>query len=255
MNADELKQFTELAKKFEAKDLEEVKKVVQSSMHPVFQDINDGGRAAANADNKQKLEKTQQQLDAEKQAREKAETDLKALEGKAPEATKLKEKYDAEVTLIRQQSEQKVKETEKQLLEERLEVAKAKLSKELEDLKVDPEYASTVLVAREDVVARLKPGEKGKVDVLKAGSQDVTIVPAEGKTAVKHLAEELAEKVPDRWKTSKVKRGSGTHGSGGGGGSDGTIYDNIRNDVAEKTKEQKKQNQTRSGLERLGSRR
>jgi hypothetical protein len=91
MTDEEFKQLEELAGKFEdAKDRGRVAKAIQSKMHPVFQDINDGGRAAANKDNEQKVASLTTERDQLKTRAEKAEGDLKDLDGKAPDATKLR---------------------------------------------------------------------------------------------------------------------------------------------------------------------
>jgi len=256
MTEDELKQFQALAKKFEPKDKETVLKIVQDDIHPVFQDINDGGRAAANDANKKKLDAAETAKTTAEEARKKAEADLAELEGKAPEAAKLKQKYEDEVTKARQEAEAKLSENNKELLEERLEVAKNRLKSSLAKLKIDEEYIETILINRGDIVARLKPCPKGKVDVLKAGSTDLTIVPPEGKSPVDVFAEELAPTVPTKWQKSGVQKGSGTSGSSGGSSGTGDRFTAIREEVKAETKNKQERTAKRSGLERItGSRR
>lgn len=251
MTDEELKQFGELAKKYEAKDKDVVMKIVKDSIHPVFQDINDGGRSAANADSKKKIEDLEKKLETSDAAKTKAEADLAELEGKAPEAAKLKQKYEDEITKVRNTEKDNLSAKDKELLEERLEVAKSRLKTALGKHKIDEEYIDTILLQRGDVLARLKPGPKGKVDVLKAGSTDLTIVPPEGKTAVDIYAEELAPTVPTRWQVSGVKKGSATSGSSGGGSGTGDRFTAIREEVKAETKQKQERSAKRSGLERL----
>lgn len=257
MTDDELKQFEELAGKFEPKDKERVSKVVQSKMHPVFQDINDGGRAAANKDNEKKLSEVTTERDTFKTRAEKAETDLKELEGKAPDATKLREKYEADLRKEREENARKLAEKDQQAVNIRLEVAKQRLVDKLAEAgEVDREYASTVLVQKPEVVNRLQvKAESPDVKVLKQGSTELHIVPADGKDALDHLAEELAANIPDKWKGSKVRSGSGANGGNGGTSGSEDRFENARKRGEGRSKDREKAKETGSGLDRLGSRR
>jgi hypothetical protein len=259
MTDEEFKQLEELAGKFEdAKDRGRVAKAIQSKMHPVFQDINDGGRAAANKDNEQKVASLTTERDQLKTRAEKAEGDLKDLDGKAPDATKLREKYEADLKAEREKHTRELQEKDQTAVNIRLDVAKQRLVDRLaaEGREVDREYAQTVLVQRPDVISRMQVDAKSPdVKVFKQGSTELHIVPAEGRDALDHLAEELAAVVPEKWKGSKVQRGSASNGGTGGGNGKTDRFDAARERGKDRTKGRKEAKDSGSGLERLGGRR
>jgi hypothetical protein len=255
MTEDELKQFGDLAKKFEDKDKDAVLKILKKDVHPVFQEINDGGRSAANADIKPKLEKAEKEAGEFKARAEKAENDLKELEGKAPDAAALRKKYEDDLKKERETLQGQIDAAKKETVEVRLENARQKLIDKLVsgDDQIDREYANTVIANRDDVKARIKLDEKNAVRVLKEGSQDLFIVPADGKDALDHLAGEIAGKVDDKWKGSKVRRGSNTTTGTGGSGTKNE-FDEIRESVKGRSEERSKSREAGSGLDRLGGR-
>lgn len=254
MTEQELKQFEELAAKFETKDKDAVLKVVQAKMHPVFQDINDGGRSAANRDNEKKVTELTTERDQLKTRAEKAEQSLKDIDEKAPDVAKLRKTHEEQLEQLKQQHQQQLDAAKGETTAALLEVAAERLvDKLVKQGKIDEEYARTVLVKKDEVKNRLKVKDR-KIEVLKQGNQELTIVPAEGKDALDHLAEELAEKVDARWKVSSVRRGSAVQGNQGGGGSGKTEFDEVRESVQQQSKEREKARQQGSGLERLGRR-
>lgn len=95
-----------------------------------------------------------------------------------------------------------------------LKVAQSKLQKALEDLGVDPVYAE-VLAEKPEIRRRLKPQEDKAVTVYQEGTE-IPIVGANGKDPLHILAEELHPKVPTKFIVSKVDRGAGGEGLGGG---------------------------------------
>lgn len=254
MTDEELKQFGELAKKFEAKDKEAVLKVVRADIHPVFQEINDGGRTAANTDHKTKLDALTAERDGLKTRAEKAEQDLKELDGKAPDATKLREKYETDLKAERDKHAVELTKRDQDIVGVRLEVAKQRLVEKLasEGREIDPEYASTVVVNRQDIVDRIQvTKDSPDIKVLKAGSRDLHIVPADGKDALDHLADEVAAGVADKWKGSKVRKGSGSNTGAGGSGGSKDRFENIRERAKTRSEEKAKSKEQGSGLDRL----
>lgn len=254
MTDDELKQFGELAKKYEPKDKAAVLKIVQTDIHPVFQDINDGGRTAANADLKPRLDKATADLEAITTRATKAENDLKELEGKAPDATKLREKYEADLKQEREKHQAEINTRDSEVVNVRREVAKTKLVDRLADkYEVDREYASTVLVNRQDINDRIQVDKSSNVKVLKAGSTDLHIVPAEGRDSLDHLAEEVAGSVDAKWKSTKVRKGADSK-SGGGGTGEASRFDAVRERAKGPSQEREAARKAGSGLDRLGGR-
>lgn len=270
MTEDELKQFKELAGKYErGKDKEAVKKIFSESIHEVFQEVNDGGHSAATKTKQAEIDALSTQLTEVKTRAETAEGKLKAFDDKAPDVAKVRETYEAAEKALRQQYDETIKNTEAKftqqltekeqaLLNTRLDVTKRDLVSRLVDPKfgVDKEYAETVLMAKPEVAGRLKVDADGSVKVLKKGSTDMYIVPAEGRTAIDHLAEELGDTVDERWKTTGVRGGSGSRGSEGGGGKAGTgqQFEALRERVQAQEKARSETRAT-SGLDRLGGRR
>lgn len=255
MTKEELAQFTELAKKFEAKDLEEVKTAIQTHAHPVFQDINDGGRRAANTDSDKKVKDAEKKAETEKARADKAQADLDDLNGKAPDAAVLRRKYEADLAQTRKEYEDKLTAKDREFTTERLKTAQLKLADKLDKLGINKEYAETIVVNRDAVKNRIQFVD-GQIRVLKAGSSDVHIVPAADKDGLDHLAEELAPTIDTTWRNSKVKRGSGMTGNE----SDVTVgnakeFDDIRKEVTGRS-EAKKEAEVKapSGIERLRGR-
>lgn len=255
MTAEELTQFKALAKKYEAKDKDEVLGVLKADVHEVFQDINDGGRRAANEANKTKMDSLEAKVTTAEAAKVAAEKKVTELNGQAPDAARLKETYDRSIADLQSTHKTELEAKDGVILTERISNAKKELVTALVKAGIDEEYASTIMVEKAEVRDRLKPGQDGKIQIMKSGS-DLPLVPPGGdKTIYNLLAEELAPTVTDRWKTSKVKRGSGNTGSEGGADDQGaTTFDEIRTEVKERVESrQKSRDKSVSGLDRLRS--
>lgn len=260
MTPEELTQFTELAKKYEAgKDKEAVLKVVKEHAHEVFQDINDGGRSAANKDNEKKLGEKDTEITRIKLELTDAQTKLQEAEKKTPDLTQLRTKYEADIQKLQADHTKALQEKDQLLLDREIDQARDTLVDALEKAGVDREYASAVLVQRPEVKGRLKhrPDDK-KVGVLKKGETELFLVPTESKTAVELLADELAQNVHVKWKTSSVKGGTNTGGSGGtggggagGGGSSADRFEKIRQEEANRSKQSEAARSRPTGIERL----
>lgn len=252
----ELTQFKELAKKFEDKDKDQVLSVLKADIHPVFQEINDGGRAAANKDSDRKLATQKGELDQFKTRAETAETQLTELNGKAPDAAKIKDTYERQLQDQKKEYDTSLTKKDELLLAEKMTTATTALADKLEKLGIDREYATTIVVNRQDVRDRIKPQLDGETQILKKGSDLPLVSPGDGKTVIDLLSAELESTVEPKWRTSKVVRGSGTTGNQGGGDSQpANIYETIRSDTKARTEAKAKDQQTRTtGLERLRGR-
>lgn len=263
MNAEELKQFGELAKKFEPADKDAVLKIVKDDIHPVFQDINDGGRAAANVAAQAKITKAEGERDTALAKVTKAEQDLADLNGQAPDAAKLRKKYEDDLKLAREDWDKKEVAYKNQLRDTRKDTNLDKLVDILADptgpYQVDREYATTVLIKKDDVKGRVLVDDDGKLTVLKEGTTDIPLVPpSEGKKTLLHLlADDVIKTVDTKWKSSKVNRGSGTQGSGGGTGAEDkkAQFTEIRKGVSEKEKVGAERLKQPTGYEKLRSNR
>lgn len=261
MTEDELKQFTELAKKYEPANRDTVTAVIRESAHEVFQEINDGGRAAANRDNQAKLDKATTDLATATTERDKAVEDLKAVGDKIPAAAELRKTYEEDLRKANDQFAVKEVELKNQLKAERHRtVVNSLVDKLVFDHAIDREYAQTIIAQRQDINARISVDEGNKTTVYKEGTTDIPLVaPNDDTTVIDLLATQVAAKVEPKWKTSKVKRGSNNRGSGGEEAvdqGDATEYDAIRKQVQERNDSARDSNNSRkSGHERLAGRR
>lgn len=262
MTPDELKQFGELAKKFEPADKDAVLKIVKDDIHPVFQDINDGGRSAANLANDTKVKAVTKERDDALAKVTKAEKDLADLNGQAPDAAKLRKKYEEDVATAREDFLKKETVLKAQLRDTRKDSHLDKLVDILADptgpYQIDREYATTILIKKPEVVSRLAVDDDGKLTVFKQGSTELPLVPpTDGKKTLLHLvADDVVTGVEAKWKVSGVKRGSGTKGSGAGDvdkGEKGKVFANIRREVETKEKAGAERNKGPSGYDKLRS--
>ena len=259
MNAEELKQWEELTAKFEPTNKDAVLTAIREKAHDVFQDINDGGRAAANRDNQVKIEKAEKDLKDAQDLLEKVKSDYAILEKKTPELADARKAYEEDLRKAQTQFEQKELELKGLLQKERHKNAVTQLVDRLvRDHAVDREYAEAVLAQKPALLERISVDEKtGKVTVYKEGTTDIPLVAPNDETSVIDLlAKQVAEKVDPKWKSSKVKRGSGTRGSGGDEAvetEEGSEYEAIRKERQEIEKTKSDTTSRRGGLERLGS--
>lgn len=270
MTDDELTQFATLAKKYErVKDKEKVLALVSADMHEVFQEINDRGHSAATKAKQADIDKLSGDLTEFKTRAETAEGKLKSFDDKAPDVAKVRETYENAEKALRQEYDKRIqdmtvaqdtalKSKDEALVNVRFGVVKRDLVSKMADSKfgVDKEYAETILVEKPDVKSRIKVDADGSVKVLKKGSTDMFIAPAEGKSPLDHLAEELSEGVEAKWKVSGNGRGSATRGSEGGSAGNGSLsekFDATRARVAESAKAAAAAKTGGSALERLGS--
>lgn len=262
MTPDELKQFGELAKKFEPADKDAVLKIVKDDIHPVFQDINDGGRTAANLANDTKTKALTKERDDALGKVTKAEKDLSDLNGQAPDAAKLRKKYEDDLTAARTDFDTKTVALKNQLKDTRKDNNLSKfvdiLSDPAGDYQINREYAETILIKKPEVAGRVVVDDDGKLTVLKVGTTDIPLVPpSDGKKTLLHLlADDVAPTVEKTWKISGVKRGSNTKGSGGGDGdvsTDKKVFADIRTKTQAKEKAAVESKKGPSGYEKLRS--
>jgi hypothetical protein len=251
----DLTALREMAGRYEAANLEAVRNIIQTNYHPVFQAINDGGRAAANQDSKTKLEAAEAKVTALTTQLTEAQTKVTELTAKTPEAKELVRQHEEAIQKLKDQHAQALKDRDAALATERKDRAMSDLVLDLEKFGVDREYASTVLAKKDEVLDRVRMTPEGKVEVLQAGQKELTITPAKDRTPLSHLAEELAGTVVDKWKTTAVRRGPGVTGSEAGTPGSEQHFDSIRKVVTEAAKKESEGRQKAGeGLARLGGR-
>lgn len=267
MSPEELKQFEELAAKFtpdnelpspgdpntKKKERDIVREIVHGKLHPVFQEINDGGRRAANEEAKTRYATLEQQYNNEKKTREALDAQLRELNGKAPEAAKLQEKYENDLKTTRAEYETKLTAAQRAEFDARVDHSVDLVVLDLIELGVKRPYARTVMAKDEALRSRIAIMPNGKPGVLKAGEKDVFLVPPDGKSVWRLLAEELAPKVENDWKDAKTKSGSGTTGSQGST-QEGNRWQQLREAEKAKSAERSEKKQPKSLSERLGRR-
>lgn len=249
LSATELEQLTELAKKFEGANIDAVHGIIQQHMHPVFQRINDGGRTAANADNKAKIDAAEAKVTDVGAKLAKALKDLQELTDKTPDVANLRREYEQRIVDLTAAHKAEIESRDQLIVNGHRSRAVQEFVGALSaEFDVDAEYARDVLSVRSDILDRIRVGTDGKVSVLQKGQKELTITPAEGRTAMHHLAEEVASGVADKWKVTNVDRGPSITGTGSEGGKN--RFDQIRETV--KTKDKKTSTLVASpGLARL----
>lgn len=250
----EIQQLTEIAKKFEAANADAVTTIIQTHCHPVFQRINDGGRTAANATNKEKLDAADKRVKELEGQLEAKSTELKTLTEKTPDVATLRREYETKIAGLETQHKAALAERDGLITKGHMDRAIHDLVGYLEsdEFKIDPEYARTVLANQDAVRSRIRLDAEGKVSVLQEGQKELTITPSTDRSVLHHLAEEIAKKVPDKWKTSGVQnRGPRMNGSQKTGDQGKNRFDEIREAEEARNKDQRK-TVPRPGLARMG---
>lgn len=255
MTPDELTQFQALAKKFEPKDRDAVLQAVKADMHPVFQAAHDEGHSAATQRAKVKeTELTLAKTQAEEQLAE-ANTKLKTLGNGAPDVVQLQARHEQQLLDVKEKAKQKLAEVNQQLQDTRLAIKQQEVINSLvQDQQVDPEYARTVLIKRDDVAKRFKANQAGQVELLQAG-KELPITATDELSDSQVLAAELVQGLNQKWLVSKVNRGSGMRGTQGGPGVGGkNKFQQARDEVTSQDKAKDDASRAgRSGLARLGA--
>lgn len=202
---------------------------LQSKAQPLFQQIFDKGHAEATRRlNEQKVE-LEAKLKTAQEELTTAKGQITTLSSGQPDIKKFQDevaRLEGELVKVKESSSATV-------LAERLDRQFQTLETKLVAQGVDPEYAS-VLLAKADIRKRLQPNKEGAIEVLRDGG--IPYSPAEGKTGLDLLADELVGKAPAKFISSTVDRGSGIKGGGaGGGGTEGAdFFKNLREDLTKK---------------------
>lgn len=191
-------------------DATEVADALKNDANTIYNRVFGAGVKTGKEAEKASKATLQEQLDAEKTARETAETALQEARNKVPDAEKLnadwQAKYDRDVQAAKQATE-----AERQARQQEREARK------LSDLRahltgLDPEYAAWKAT---EAAKRLRVKDDGAVELLEAGSEIPVQVPA-GKTPYAVLAEEIVRGAPAGLRLSNADSGAGTQGGGGG---------------------------------------
>ncbi len=225
MTADERTQLLELLKKYEHNtDHDPIIQGLRASAQPLYQGIFNAGHSEATARAQAKTMELESRIAALTTEKQGIQTKLDELNGKAPDAEKLKGQYEGQITA----KDAEIAKLKQQVNDVRLAGHYPLLAVALAEAGVDAEYAELVMVPREDVKTRLRLDEKGQLLITQKGL-DIPIVPGQGETALKALAKELAADVPAKWRNAKVRRGSGVRdGDSNGEGGGTNVFDKIR---------------------------
>jgi len=238
----------ELIGKLAEHDTEAVVKALKDGAHPVFQEVFNAGHSVATAKAEEKADELETRAkDAETRA-EKAESRVQELEESQPDVAKVREQYQAEIAELKEKHEVEMQTLKEGTKTERVNRAVSDLKAALIARGVDPEYAE-IKVQSDKVRGRLRPSDGGQLEVLQEG-KEIPFQPADGKTGLDLLADEIRGRTDAKWITSKADRGAGAGGGGGAGsGGGGDFYDGIR----EKAKKQREETapQGPSAAERL----
>lgn len=184
---------------------------LQTKAQPLFQQIFDKGHAEATRRlNEQKTE-METKISTLQTNLNAAKEQIATLSNGQPDV----KKFQDEIARLEGDLNKAKEEAKTTILAERLDRQFQTLETKLVAQGVDPEYAS-VMLAKPDIRKRLQANKEGGIEVLRDGG--IPYSPAEGKTGLDLLAEELVGKAPAKFISSTVDRGSGITGGGAGGG-------------------------------------
>jgi hypothetical protein len=154
-----------------------------------------------------------------------------------PDLAKIQETHAATIAQLQERHKAEMDEVTGKVNTMELGQGRAALAKALKDLGVDPDYADTVMVHRDDVVKRIEIEKgTGKHLFLQAGGS-IPIVSGDGKAAAMILAEELVKGVDPKWIAAEGDRGAGrnTHGAPGDAASKvAKLVDEAQKEVKER---------------------
>jgi hypothetical protein len=221
--------LNEIVAELVKQDTTAVVTALQSKAQPLFQQIFDKGHAEATRrlnEQKTELEGKLSTLQTELTT---AKGQIVTLSAGAPDI----KKFQDEITRLEGEVAKTKTDSATLLISERLDRQFQTLETRLVAKGVDPEYAS-VLLSKTDIRKRLQASKDGGIEVLREGG--IPYSPAEGKTGLDLFADELMGKVPAKFVSSTVDRGSGvrTGGAGGGTTEDGDYFKTLRADLDKK---------------------
>lgn len=209
---------------------DEIAKSLRAHAREVWQvAYNDGHRSGAGS-KRRDVEEAEKSLATVQGDLDKANQRIKELEDSQPDLAQIRDAHRQEVEELKAKQLAELEERNQSITSERLRNARSRLAYKLEhEQGVDPEYASTIIVGRDEVQRRLTFNDDGSLVVLQQG-KDIELVPTDKSDSLSLLAEELAQGVDPRWLTSKAGRGTGvqTPGASSAGSRDGSFYDKIR---------------------------
>lgn len=167
-------------------------------------------------------------------------TDLEKARQSNPDLAKVHGEYQTTIAELKKTHQTEVDGLKGKLKGNRIDGGKSALTEALVSQGVDRDYASTVLVNREDVIPRIGVNATSEeVEYLQAGGT-IPIVTSGDKKPVQLLAEELAKGVPAKFRTSNADGGAGGQpgGPGGGQGSVAQLAEQIRKEAKERREAQ-----------------
>jgi uncharacterized phage infection (PIP) family protein YhgE len=226
---------------------------LQTHAQPIFQVIFDRGHSTATATAKAERTTLDAQLASLQEQIRQLTDQNRQLSDKAPEAAALRKQHEDAIAVLRKEYEDKLKEKDGLVAQERMNNALANLRGKLlgGSSKLDEDYAA-VLVAKPELAKRLRFTSDGKVEVLQADSATPLAAP-QGKDGLDLLADELKAAAPTKFVTVESDRGGGAPPAGGGaaGAGKGDMYERIR---TEATARREATSKVPSARERMGIR-
>jgi hypothetical protein len=205
---------------------------LQKGAQPFFQAIFDKGHGAATVKATAKETELTGRITALETERDAAVTRATDAEKKVPEIATIRAQYDEQIKTLKEKHKTELQTRDETAKSQRIEQAKQSTINALVTMGVDKDKAE-LEVEKEFKLGRFVASENG-VDVYQTGKQ-IPLAPADGKTGIDLLADEINQRVEAKWKRADVDRGTGAEK--GGATQPANQFEKIRQEVKERQKQ------------------
>lgn len=188
-------------------DKAEVAKLFKEHAGAVHQLVFQSGHDVGYGKKAGELTTAQEQVTTLTSENTQLKTDLQKARDQNPDLAKVHTEYQGQIAELKKKHEADLAAVNGKLAAKDLSLGKGELVKALVDQGVDPDYASTVLANREDVVSRIKPEPSG-IQFMQAGGT-IPFAAAGEKSPAALFAEELVKTVQPKWIVAKGGPGAG----------------------------------------------
>lgn len=231
---------------------DDLAKALQAHAREVWQvAYNDGHRSGASKQRRD-VEEAEKSLATVQGDLDEANKRITKMEDDQPDLASIREEHRQEIDKLTGSHKTELSERDEKVTRERLRNARSRLAYKLEHERgVDPEYAGTILVSKEEVQRRLTFNEDGSLVVLQNG-KDIELVGTDKADSLSLLAEELSTGVDAKWLSSKAGAGSGVRPPGAASSGKGDYFDKLRERQKAKLEAVGDGDNRQRALERLG---
>ena len=214
-------ELNELIESLAGHDKKAVADALKEHAQDHYQAIYQRGFSTAHGEAQAKIAAKDAEITAYKESAEQQEAKIKELQNKAPDAEELRNQYEERLQTLQREKNEAVEAVTSRITELHKTRFKAELKAALIVDKIDPDYASHVLVSKYD--GRIKAMEDGTIKVM--SDDDLTPLQAPAGELASVFAKQIKATVDPKWITSTSDTGGGaSSGKAGGGGSEWDRY-------------------------------